>query len=247
MTRLYASNLKRAVRTAQEIAEAQSSVDGGDKSLGVVQVPELREKDFGSDEGKRFGKATGDKAAASSASDYVPHESKDAMKIRCTRFINTVLVPAVAQVDSGAIVIVAHGIILNTLLGCLLSRFGPNEVAKLARPANDALWRSEWLATWSNTGYLEAVLRVANPVAEPAPDAPEPLSTEATATSPTPSRSLEPIIQLSVKAVNCIQHLQGLNKTRGGIGSAASDSKQRTMDSFFSRAAKKPKTGNEDS
>lgn len=249
---------------------------------------ELREKDFGSDEGKRFGTRGSENAtAASSADDFVPSESRDSMKVRVDRFIDTVLVPAIAQVtlpiDKGAILIVAHGIILNVLLSCLLSRFGPDEVTELARPG-DAPWRSEWLATWSNTGYLEAVLRVALPVPEPALKASEtltsqsqnesgrdaasqlageyvsvshvddqgatlsedkgansPLHERARVSSPPHSRSTVPIIQIFVKGVNCIEHLQGLKKTRGGIGSAASNSKQRTMDSFFPRPAKSPK------
>lgn len=238
---------------------------------------ELREKDFGSDEGKRFGTPGSDKAtSASSTVDLVSSESQDSMKARADRFIDTVLVPAMAQITlpigTGSIVIVAHGIILNVLLSCLLTRFGPDEVTKLARPG-DAPWRSEWLATWSNTGYLESVLRVSTPVAEPALEISEsltdrdaasqqiddqgatpsgdreansPLREGARVSSPSPPRSLVPIIQISVKGVNCVQHLQGLKKTRGGIGSAASDSKQRTMESFFPRPAKKPKTGQGD-
>lgn len=287
VTHIYASNLSRAVRTAQAIADAQSSATEEGKSVDVVQVLELREKDFGSSEGKRFGARGTDEAAP----DFVPSESQEAMKTRVTRFIDTVLVPAIAQVplpaDHGAIIVVAHGIILNVLLRCLLSRFGPDEVAKLARPG-DAPWRSEWLATWSNTGYLEAVLQVASPTAESTaeiPDAPSgqaknktfqesatglvneevsvpvveeeetpltdiQLSSSLATTKPSPpspSRPVMPIIQLSVKTVNCIDHLQGLKKTRGGIGSAASDSKQKTMDSFFTRPAKKPKTDEGDS
>lgn len=292
VTHIYASNLQRAVRTAQAIAAAQSNATGGSKNLEVVEVPELREKDFGSDEGKRFGTRGSDRAAApaSSTVDFVPSESRDSMKIRADRFIDTVLVPVVSQatpqVAQRAIVIVAHGIILNVLLSCLLSRFGPGEVARFSRPG-DAPWRSEWLAAWSNTGYLEAALRVASPVAESASDdkassynahnelgerTENQLGTEqvsaahtghqdstvigdetasispsveaASSSSPSLglSRAAAPIIQLSVQTVNCIEHLQGLKKTRGGIGSAASDSKQKTMDSFFSRPAKKPKT-----
>lgn len=264
MTHIYASNLQRAVRTAQAIAEAQPSSPGGDESLGVVQVPELREKDFGSDEGKRFGTRGSDKeaaasAVASSSADYVAPESREAMKVRIVRFIDTILVPLVtdvaSQVDQGPIVVVAHGIILNVLLSCLLSRFGPDELVKFSRPG-DASWRSEWLAAWSNTGYLEAVLQVTTPAADPAPDVSEIVSDQSQNTGPTNSLVEEetaltsstlspptmPVIQMSVKTVNCVDHLQGLKKTRGGIGSAASDSKQRTMDSFFSRPAKKPKT-----
>jgi len=40
---------------------------------------------------------------------------------------------------------------------------------------------------------------------------------------------------LVVKSFNILEHLKGLKKTRGGIGSARHDDKQRTMDSFFKR------------
>jgi hypothetical protein len=42
-------------------------------------------------------------------------------------------------------------------------------------------------------------------------------------------------MSLLVRAVNSQKHLEGLKKTRGGIGSAKHDDKQRTMDSFFKR------------
>jgi hypothetical protein len=42
-------------------------------------------------------------------------------------------------------------------------------------------------------------------------------------------------MSLVVKAVNSQEHLKGLKKTRGGIGSSKHDEKQKTMDSFFKR------------
>jgi hypothetical protein len=38
-----------------------------------------------------------------------------------------------------------------------------------------------------------------------------------------------------IKAVNSLEHLKGLKKTRGGIGSAKHDDKQQTVDSFFKK------------
>jgi len=40
-------------------------------------------------------------------------------------------------------------------------------------------------------------------------------------------------LSLVIKAVNSMEHLKGLKKTRGGIGSLKHDSSQKTMDSFF--------------
>lgn len=44
-----------------------------------------------------------------------------------------------------------------------------------------------------------------------------------------------PNLALVVKAVNSQEHLSGLKKTRGGIGSLKYDEKQKTVDSFFKR------------
>lgn len=247
----------------------------------VVQLLELREKDFGSEEGKRFGSRGKQEALdASKAADWVEPESQELMKKRIERFIDAHFVPTLLQAASdasaGSVVIVAHGIILNILLRSLLVRFGPEEIAKLAKPG-DASWRSEWLASWSNTGYLEADLQVTTPVAVPASDIPVPehsladgpaaketatvqavsniappsenaaaMSQPGTASAlmtnvPVPTLASTSDIQLAVRTVNCIEHLQGLKKTRGGIGSAGHDEKQKTVDSFFSRPAKKPK------
>lgn len=249
----------------------------------VVQLLELREKDFGSEEGKRFGSRGKQEALdASKASDWVEPESQEMMKKRVERFIDAHFVPTVLQAaidaSAGSVVIVAHGIILNVLLRSLLVRFGPEEIAKLTKPG-DASRRSEWLASWSNTGYLEADLQVTTPLAVPASDIPVPehsladgsaakqtaavravssvaapskgaaaaaASQPGTASSlvanvPIPTLASTSDIQLAVRAVNCIEHLQGLKKTRGGIGSAGHDEKQKTVDSLFSRPAKKPK------
>ena len=53
-------------------------------------------------------------------------------------------------------------------------------------------------------------------------------------TTPTAKTNLHDIA-LVVKAVNSLEHLKGLKKTRGGIGSARHDDKQKTMDSFFKK------------
>jgi probable phosphoglycerate mutase len=72
------------------------------------------------------------------------------------------------------------------------------------------------LPSWSNTGYLEiAVSRQPAPTAVGTPKLP---------------------LRLHIKRVDCTSHLKNLHKTRGGIGSAAFDERQRTMDHFFTSA-----------
>jgi broad specificity phosphatase PhoE len=48
-------------------------------------------------------------------------------------------------------------------------------------------------------------------------------------------RPIFPNMLLVVKAVNSLEHLKGLKKTGGGIGSSQHDSSQKAMDSFFKK------------
>ncbi|KKY37921.1 putative phosphoglycerate mutase family protein [Diaporthe ampelina] len=256
--RIFVSNLQRAVRTAEAVAETQAGLDPSGETVGVVQLPELREKDFGSDEGRRFGSRGADPAQKTAG--WLEPESKESMKARVERFIDAHLVPTVLRGFHSdvnhSLAIVAHGIILNVLLRCLLARFGPEELTRLTRPT-DTPGKMEWLASWSNTGYLEADLRL-RITAPPAAAEPRPAATPANsrpmlgsvvprqgsrdnAVAATDARQAEaPTLEIlmTVTTVNSTEHLQGLKKTRGGIGSAAFDQKQKTMDSFFTRPAK---------
>lgn len=255
MKRIFVSNLQRAVKTAEAVAETQGALDPSGETVSVIQLSELREKDFGSDEGRKFGSRGADKSAG-----WLEPESKDSMKARAERFIDAHLVPTVLrgfQSDvNHSLAIVAHGMILNVLLRCLLARFGPEELNKLRRPT-DTPGKMEWLASWSNTGYLEADLRLritpppaaAEPSAAATPTNTRPMlgsvvprqGSRDNAVAVTDARQAEaPTIEIymTVTTVNSTEHLQGLKKTRGGIGSAAFDQKQKTMDSFFARPAK---------
>ncbi|POS73994.1 phosphoglycerate mutase [Diaporthe helianthi] len=249
--RIFTSNLQRAVRTAEAVAEAQTSDDPSAEVVSVIQLPELREKNFGSDEGRKFGTRGTDQSYAG----WIEPESKESMKARVERFIDNHLIPTVLRGFHSdvnhSLAIVAHGIILNVLLRCLLARFGPDEMTKLTRPT-DTPGKMEWLASWSNTGYLEADLRLRlnAPQAGPRPSPPatpgnsRPMlgsvvprqasrenAVAAADTRPAEAPNVE--ILMTVTSVNNTDHLQGLKKTRGGIGSAAFDQKQKTMDSFF--------------
>lgn len=248
---IFSSNLQRAVKTAKAVAEAQAVVAGVDDVPAVVQLVELREKDFGSEEGQRFGTRAQSAEATKRTLDWVEPEPRDAMKTRVDRFIETYFVPTILRgFDSDvnhSVVVVAHGIILNIVLRSLLSRFGPEELTRLARPG-DASGRLESLASWSNTGYLEmdAVAASAGSSSSVAVKR-QGTSTSIALDKASVSKINAPAlaIRMRVQQVNCNHHLSGLKKTRGGIGSAAFDPKQKTMDSLFSRAAKKPKLGND--
>ena len=227
---IFSSNLQRAYRTAEAVAEAiarpQPSVNDSSETqtpLNVVQLVELREKDFGSTEGKKFGS----RAAESDGDARSDAETRDVMKTRIERFIDVHLAPILDRhvSEKVTVVVVAHGIILGVLLRTLLSQYPAQQ--------SDSLYQhGEVVATWSNTGVVQVKM-------EPATKC-KPSSLADSSVDPLePQQDLRAVIDF----INNVDHLQGLKKTRGGIGSAKFDSKQRTMDSFFGPAAKKRKLG----
>lgn len=216
---IFSSNLRRAVDTAEAIREAQKRAG---LELAVVQLAELREKDFGSGEGVKYG--TGARVAHEGA------ETAEAMKKRVDRFLDDHLLPVLDGSESkdDACVVVAHGIILSVLWKVLCARFPATAVSV----ASEAQGAGGLQPAWSNTGYLCAVLaRRADAVT---------VEEEGSSLSASFSQW-----KLHVKAVNATHHLKGLKKTRGGIGSAKFDTKQKTMDSFFKPASRKRKAEDE--
>lgn len=219
VTHIFSSDLQRAVNTAQAIVDTQVKKATDEESdrpkLQLVQVVELRERDFRSAEGKRFG------------TPHLDAETHDEMRTRASAFIQTHLSPLLDSVLDGdacktstSVVVVAHGLILNSLLRSLLVRYAPEEMTRLAisKPSSgSAAGRSEFLAAWSNTGYLEINVHAI----------------------PSSEESEESTVRLTVVRINALDHLQGLKRTKGGIGSAQFDSKQKTMESFFKSAAKR--------
>lgn len=226
ISHIFSSDLQRAVETSQAIIDAQASSltaadDDGQLSLELVQLRDLRERDFGSAEGKKFGVL------------LVDAETREQMRTRAERFVQGHLAPIlVSDPAGGAIVVVAHGLILDVLLRVLLASFAPAEMVRLRSGTG-------YLAAWSNTGYVEAVVR-AGPKPMPLQDGEDDTHAEADAVA-SGDRKPQQHISLSVVGVNVLRHLEGLKKTRGGIGSAQHDKRQRTVDSFFAPAAKKPK------
>ncbi|OLN92251.1 putative phosphatase [Colletotrichum chlorophyti] len=222
ITHIFTSNLQRAYRTAEAVRDALSSPDVASNArrlLEVVRLPELREKHFGSGEGQRFGvRPVGNR--------HIGAEDHDAMRVRAERFIDEYLVPIFACIDAEdgtteSVVIVAHGIILGVLARLLQS------VSSFASPVSAP--REQLQLSWSNTGFVE--MRV-----------------ELVEKQPVLSKSAAPAVRwpglsLRIVRVNCTDHLQGLKKTRGGIGSATFDEKQKTLNAFFVPNPKKRKYG----
>jgi probable phosphoglycerate mutase len=237
IAKVFASDLQRASKTADAIIDAQRSCGGGQEpDPSKVLVPDMRERDFRSWEGKRFGKGSG---LGSDEPRHPDAETREEMHLRVRRFVSEHLVPALETLpaepqwgpESATVVVVAHGLILNVLLRKLLADFGRDASEKLSADTN-----SDYFAAWSNTGYLEAEVIQISPSATG--NSADGLSSLAEQSFPIrPGRSV--FFRFIISTVNCVDHLQGFKKTRGGIGSAQFDSKQKTMDSFFKASPKK--------
>ncbi|ETS79337.1 hypothetical protein PFICI_09190 [Pestalotiopsis fici W106-1] len=228
---IFTSNLQRAYRTAEAVADAQrgskAALKKADVELTVAQLPELREKDFGSAEGVKYGVLSNGRADGSIQSDS---ESREAMMVRVDRFIDKELTPMLKRHASEkvAVVVVAHGIILGVLLQALVSHF-PVPTASTASADGD-----RYGAAWSNTGVLQA--KIENISAQVR--ASGPMSSASTTVDCTADQSRLTIV---IQGTNLTDHLNGLKKTRGGIGSAKFDSRQQTLTAFFTPTSKKRK------
>ncbi len=225
------------VAAQEEIACRSGGSDGnsdGTVQLELIQLPDLRERDFGKAEGAKFGVALASAGA----------ESREEMRRRAEKFVLGHLMPLLNQEGTGGcIVVVSHGLILDSLLRVLLERFA---LRGASRPGDAKT------TAWSNTGYAELAIGLAVEVGTGDPAGAGGLDTvqgQAEVSgdrTPAPPASLSPPrISLSIVGVNVLKHLEGLKKTRGGIGSAQHDKRQRTMDSFFAPAAKKARVQQE--
>jgi 2,3-bisphosphoglycerate-dependent phosphoglycerate mutase len=205
--RVFSSDLQRAVRTAEAIRDA--AWPHPDR-IEAQQLPELREKDFGSGEGKKFG---------GHGRDREPHEgaeSADALRKRVELFLEGRLLPLLTGEGVDVVVVVSHGITLSLLYRVLCQHLAAESIT--ASPeARHAAGSTGLMAAPSlaNTGYIELVLA---------------------GRSTTWSS-----VKMHVLALNSVEHLKGLRKTRGGIGSARFDDKQKTLHSFFKSSSIKRK------
>ncbi|KAI1460980.1 phosphoglycerate mutase-like protein [Annulohypoxylon moriforme] len=246
---IFTSNLQRAYQTAEAVAEALLEAQGHSSNdtsqsriaMEVSRLAELREKDYGSSEGKKYGIKAGRSVDDRAESDSESHES---MRARASRFVDSHLIPIIDTDASEniTVLIVAHGIILGVLLKVLLGRFPPKSA--IPTPGSGGQDGISESTAWSNTGVLQARLQLRKDLPpqddsnKSTPIAKSLLSKDIIGPS---VDSHEKVLQLTVELTNNIDHLNGLKKTRGGIGSAKFDSRQRTMDSFFTPASKKRK------
>ena len=252
LSHLFSSDLQRAYKTAEALREAQfvklNSVSKPALVPMVTRLPLLREQDFGFYEGMPFG-ARSRESKTVEGDDYMQThqmnpsfkdpESQEAMALRINMFLDEHFLP-LFKGDSPfeyAIAIVSHGIILSTLWRCLLNRFAAQTVSLAPETSlSGGGVTLENLGSWSNTGYLELDILP-----------PSPLVKEFGARIPIlkvsrPHPLVDPDVYPStirchmiVRKVNEKEHLNGLKRTGGGVGSSKHDDSQKKIETFFKK------------
>jgi broad specificity phosphatase PhoE len=175
------------------------------------------------------------------------------------------------------VAVVSHGILLGNLWRRLLARL-PAKSVTISPDVVSARGTIilEHLGGWSNTGYLSLSFTEQNlpettavkvDVISPDTIASSEASTESSDAAALTSASLTPVTPTAmvtssrkahvmltgwsarINAIDSKQHLGGLKRQRGGIGSLAHDQGQKRLESFFKRQKKEvtPSTGKSDS
>lgn len=254
-THIFASDLQRAVKTAEALLTAQPKPNHA-PSLMVQQLPVLREQDFGFYEGKPFYARQSQSNKSGKDTHRLHHqndlsfkdiESKESMGKRATSFVAEYLLPLILKDGFGqgvVVAIVSHGIILSQLWRSILGMFSKHTVALAPGVAgsNGGMTSLEHLGGWSNTGYLE--LDITNTTANAGDEAKVKAAQSEAGVCPVQELeeavlvTLPPSIKMVIKEVNGKEHLKGLKRARG-VGSSQYDEGQKKIESFF----KKTKVG----
>lgn len=251
VSHIFSSDLQRAFKTAEAIRSAQKN-----PPVETVKVTALREKDFGSYEGVSFiarppGSSKSGKAVHREKNYKNPgfkdEESKESMVSRTNAFVNDCLAPLFGLGDEESVVVVAHGIILNHLWNNILRWFLPSNVSIMpGLLAADQSQSLEYLAGWSNTGYLLIEIRD-NTAPSIQSESPSKDTILDIATNGKGVVEEGAILNekgaaanlhgktLVVKAINSLEHLKGLKKSKGGLGNIKYDEGQKTIESFFKK------------
>lgn len=227
----------------------------------VTQLRVLMEQDFGDLEGKKW---TQIQAELQNKPGYAAVETKEAMGQRADAFLDEHLLPLLDETKDGAdlvIAIVSHGIFLSTLWKQLLQRLPAKSVSLSPDVQSTARPSLEHLGGWSNTGYLhlhltrhdvERFSTLADVTAqevgnEEASGARTGSAVEAQSATPaasalhnhtiprTPGLRIARGWTATILAINAKEHLKGLKRTGGGVGSSRHDASQQGIESFFKR------------
>jgi broad specificity phosphatase PhoE len=262
-THVFASPLQRAFMTAEQVVIGQQSSKPitanttqslQASQLSVLAVPELREMDFGLFEGVHY-------RSYKLENEWMQTvETADAMEGRADSFVETCLLPVLQVRPAAVVAVVSHGRFLQTLWQRILLRIKPVKVVCEQQLLIDSRSFSyNAIGAWSNTGYLEVEFLVAEEESRVAPTStavPPVSSSEPVPGASTSSADIKPVQAtvsineddsstnagtrvrwiVKIAAINGRQHLVGFKKNRG-VGSAAYDARQGTLDGFFKRPA----------
>ncbi|PNS17023.1 2,3-bisphosphoglycerate-dependent phosphoglycerate mutase [Sphaceloma murrayae] len=230
-------------------------------NTSLEKTPLLIEQDFGFYEGKPFYARSSDTSQTGKAVHYEKHkqdpgfqdvETKESLAKRGDSFLDEYLIPAVLSSENEDMVfaVVSHGIMLSHLWRRFLLRL-PKKSVTVAPEVTAAKGQIilEHLGGYSNTGFLEISLTKQVPSADSAAsttdniDVPTPLGKVQDSAGASADNSKSPAVMLSDYTVNVLtvngqEHLKGIKRARGGIGSAKYDEGQKSLDSFFKKTKK---------
>ncbi|TXT04984.1 hypothetical protein VHUM_03804 [Vanrija humicola] len=209
---IYASPLKRALWTAQQIEEQNETVP----KPTLTQSPLLREQYFGIAEGKPFGSENGGFTRMPGRDFRFPEgETLNDVRKRANEAIAEFVEPAIREnqgklASSKHLVFVAHGIFNHEFIGAIMAR----------RPEGINAW--EYRDT-SQTGWTRLEGEVSG-------------ESNSAAIQAEYFNGLPPF-NAKILVTDVTSHLENVHRQKGGIGSAAHDQKQKDIRAFFSGAS----------
>ncbi|KAI9869442.1 MAG: hypothetical protein M1813_000231 [Trichoglossum hirsutum] len=241
-TKIFSSDLQRAFKTAEAIRLAQPPQNEWNPPQ-VHGLEILREQDFGSMEGVTYMsryKAPAGRGESSKSGENVGFkemESKESMIGRMNTFLDESLLPVIAEdpekdiLVEDVVAIVSHGVILSVLWGCLLNRFDPRSVLPTQRALEQSGGSYNHNIRWANTGYSE--LRISRKLDQRVKQ--DDVSVIPKSLSALDADRKLVAWNLSIRSINVRDHLAGLKRTGGGIGSSKSDEGQSKIEAFFKK------------
>jgi Histidine phosphatase superfamily (branch 1) len=223
--------------TAEQIRNGQCEPNRS--ALTVIPVQELQEQDFGLFEGVSYHEYSQRNPR------HAGVETVESMSRRSNAFIKESILPLFDNRSSPVVAIVSHGRMLQTLWPQILSMINPTSVVCDQQLLVDS--RSidhSQIGAWSNTGFIEVTF--SRPLVAQ-PSYPAILSLPVTTVEAEAEYSRlqtddvnsgavipKPVSYTAfITAINGRDHLVGLTRAKGGLGSARYDSRQGTLDRFF--------------
>ncbi|WOO84726.1 putative phosphatase [Vanrija pseudolonga] len=212
---IYASPLKRALWTAQQIEEQNETIP----KPTLTESPLLREQHFGVAEGKPFGTENGRYTRMPGRDFKFPEgETLNDVRKRANEAIAAFVEPALKESQgqlpsSKHLVFVAHGIFNHEFISAIMAR----------RPEGINAWEYRGM---TNTGWTRLEVGYEGEVSGQA---------TSPAIQPEYFNGLPPF-NAKILVTDVTSHLDNVHRQKGGIGSAAHDQKQSDIRKFFSGA-----------